>query len=292
MIAGTGDTTVIGSGSDSIQAGSGNEIIQSNGGSITLQIDGAIGNDTLISNGGSINLSFGTGVDSPAFSAFADYDSSNQGDLILSGEGGQLVIEGGLTGTLGTVNFADSGSVSVQQLVQSEGSDETITGATGNLEFNVDTAAVVEGGTAGPGPVTVSAWGNNDTVFGAGSGQIDVTGSNTVVYDDFLVGSSSTTATGANDTVQASNTGDNVLVTGANAVAMGGGSNDTLTATGSNDTLIAGIGNDVFGINASTVIENPFGRGVDTHQFVNQLYRTDRHQCAHSGRLRKPGRYR
>jgi Ca2+-binding RTX toxin-like protein len=264
MIAGTGDTTVIGSGSDSIQAGSGNELIQSNGGSITLQIDGAIGNDTVISNGGTVNLSFGTGVDSPAFTAFVEYDSSNRANLVLSGEGGQLVIEGGLTGTLGTINFADSGSMSVQQLVQSAGGDETLTGATGSLVFNVDTAAVVEGGTGGTGAVTVSAWGNNDTVFGGNSGQIDVTGSNTIVYDDFTVASSSTTATGANDTVQASQFGDNILISGANAVAIGGASNDTLMATGTNDTLVAGLGNDVFGINASTVIENPFGRGIDT----------------------------
>jgi trimeric autotransporter adhesin len=264
MIAGTGDTTVIGSGNDSVQAGSGNELIQSNSGSITLQVDGAIGNDTVISNGGTVNLSFGTGVDSPAFTASAGIDSSNLVDLILSGEGGQLIIEGGLTGTLGAINFADSGSMSVQQLVQSEGSDETLAGATGNLVFNVDSAGVVEGGTGGSGPVTVSAWGNNDTVFGASSGQIDVVGSGTLVYDNFTSSSSSTTATGANDTVQASNSGDNILISGANAVAMGGGSNDTLTATGSNDTLVAGLGNDVFGINASTVIENQFGRGTDT----------------------------
>jgi len=264
MIAGTGDTTVIGSGSDSIQAGSGNAFVQSDGGSITLQIDGPIGNDTVISNGGTVNLSFGIGMDSSAFTAFAEYDSSNHANLVLSGKGGQLVIEGALAGTLGTINFADSGSMSVQQLVQSDGSDETLAGATGNLVFNVDTAAVVAGGAAGPGAVTVSAWGNDDTVFGGSSGQINVMGSGTIVYDDFTYASSSTTATGANDTVQAGNNGDNILISGANAVAIGGQSNDTLTATGTNDTLVAGLGDDVFGINASTVIENPFARGIDT----------------------------
>jgi Ca2+-binding RTX toxin-like protein len=290
LVAGTGDDTVYSTGNDTVIAGSGTDYLVGSG-SETYVFNAGTGNVYISAGtGGSDTLQFGSGVSSSDLTVTADLTSSGTAVLEIAGDD-SIAIEGGLTGSVAAVDFADSGSMTLAQLVTQDGTSQTVSGANGTLKFDVESAESIGSGT---GMDTVSAWGDHDTITGgllpsliasegasnqisggsgtdtilaagdfdtitagAGSDRITATGQSQRIFGG--AGRDTITASGTGDTITAGTGGDQISVTGAQDLIRGSAYSDTITAAGHADTIVAGGGAETFVIqDSSTVIADEY----------------------------------
>jgi Ca2+-binding RTX toxin-like protein len=267
LISGTANDTLIGVGADTLVAGSGNDLMQANGGSVNFEFNPGFGNDTLIANGGTVNVLFGSGILATDFTGAVTFDSSGNSYLNLSGDGGSILIEGGLTGALTGAAYVDPSAIPLATLlVDTFGGDQTIAGGSANFILNLGNSETVAPANSGD---TVSSWGNNVTITG-GSLEDDIYSTGTSA----LIGSGGfdkIDATGNDDTIDGGTYGgDAITVSGANSVVnIGSSLNDdattTVTAAGTNDTVVAASGtvnSNITVDNSSTVIQVASGAGI------------------------------
>jgi Ca2+-binding RTX toxin-like protein len=264
LVSATANDTLVGVGSDTLVAGTGNDVLQANSGSVNIDVNAGFGNDSIFSLGGTENLSFGTGIAPTDFVANVEFDAQLNSYLVLSGDGGSVQIEGALTGSLGTVNFADYGAVPVATLLSDVlGGDQTIAYGASNLFVSLGNNESVA---AAQGSDTVSSWGNSVTVTSASSnslGHIYSTGTNASITS--VGGTDTINSTGAGASIKGGTLADQITVSGANSIVTSGAGNDVITASGNSDTLVGGTGNSTYYVqNASTVIQVASGGGIDT----------------------------
>ena len=268
LVSATADDTMIGVGSDTLVAGTGNEAMQSNGGSIDVEINAGFGNDTVIYNGGTTNLLLGSGINVTDFIGSIGFDSLGNSSLVLSGDGGSIAIEGGLTGDLVSAAYADPSAIPLATLLTDAfGGDQTVASGSANFLLNLGNAESISAGTADD---TISSWGNNVSLTGALFNQIFSTGSAALISSS---GFDSIVATGNFDTVGGGQYGgDTIVLTGGNSIAsvgsnFDGNSTTSVTASGANDTVNAASGTvaSIVTVNsASTVINVSTGAGAMT----------------------------
>ncbi|MBV8209158.1 MAG: DUF2974 domain-containing protein [Burkholderiaceae bacterium] len=284
LIAGSGNSTLIGYGSDTLQTGSGNELLQNDGGNLSIVVNANYAGDTIAfgaGDSGTNSLQFASGIAPTDFSVSATVDSTNTPYLVLSSATGTLYVADGLTGGIGSISFADAPAIGLQQLIQQTNSGpQVITEIGGNLNFSGDNGAAVSAGIFGND--TISAWGNNDTltstiygtviyaggnsasvVGGAGSDTITAAGAN----DTVLAGSGSVsiTAAAANDSIQAGAGSDTIIVNGSGDTVVAGTGNDSIVVNGSADSIVAGSGSDTIVVNGSN---DTIAGGSGTGTFV------------------------
>jgi trimeric autotransporter adhesin len=231
LVAGTGnDTLVIGAAgnSDVLVAGSGSDVLEDqSAGQDTLEFNSGFGNSEVSITGKNDVIQFGAGISqsSLTFSAVAGSGGS-PGSLVISGDGGSITVQGGLTpGALSGIGFANGSMYTLEQLLAPSG-DLTVAGANGNL---IISSTPDDSITAGSGKDTVIASGNGDTLQAAGPG--------TLIY-----------AAGNNDQVTGGSGADSLIADGTGDTLTGGSGADTLIADG-NDTLVAGTGNEALVLN-------------------------------------------
>ena len=255
LISGSANDSLVGIGNDTLVAGTGNDLLQANSGSVNFEFNPGFGSDTIIANGGTANLLLGSGILATDFTASVNLDGFGNSYLNLTGDGGSIAIEGGLTGALTSAAYVDPSSIPLQTLLTDVfGGDQTIASGSDNFIVNV---ANNESVAAGDFNDTISSWGNNVTITGGSFGYGDSiysVGSDASISS--VYGNDSINATGANDSIIGGTYGDHITVAGANDVVTSSSGIDSVTASGSNDTLIASSGINRFYVNnASTVIE-------------------------------------
>jgi Ca2+-binding RTX toxin-like protein len=185
------------------------------------------------------NLEFGTGISPSALGITEVADGSNAALQITDGTSTFLdqvslfPVEDPLSepiAGINTMSFADSGSLTLAQLIaQAHATSATVvTAGSGEVDFSVGNGATVAGGSGSPD--VISAWGNNDTLTGGTS--------NSRIY-----------AGGNNDVVYA-----------------GSGNHVSILAPGTADTLSGGPGSATFYISgASDVVAQPTANaGLDS----------------------------
>jgi trimeric autotransporter adhesin len=260
LVSTTGNDSLLGSGNDTLIAGTGNDVLQTNGGSVNVEINAGFGNDTLLANGGTANLLLGADLLATDFTGSVTFDASGNSYLNLTGDGGSMAIEDGLTGVLASAAYADPSSIPLPTLMTDAfGSDQTFTSGSSSFFVNVDNNASITTTNSGD---SVSSWGNAVTINGGQLGnQVYSAGASALINS---AGYDAITATGNNDTVNGGTYGaDNITLSGANSVATAGaaiyGNTATaITAAGTNDTIVSNSGSveSVITVNsASTVIE-------------------------------------
>ncbi len=204
VVAGTGDDTLLGTGNDTLVAGSGNDDLVGDSGPQTYSFGSDFGDDEIFNPGAGSTLEFSSGVSTSDLTVTAALTDFGGAALEIDGNGGAVLVDGAPGSVISNVNFADSGPMSLAQLVAADGVGQTLAGANGDLIFDVDNGHSIIGGL---GSDTISAWGDTDTLT-AGSG------------------------------------GDVIYARGANDLVQGGSGNDLLVAGGVGDTLIGGTGRD------------------------------------------------
>jgi trimeric autotransporter adhesin len=272
LVSATGTDSLVGIGSDTLVAGAGNDLLQSDGGSINVEFNAGFGNDTVISEGGTVNLLLGTGILATDFTGSVSFDSLGNSYLNLTGDGGSISIENGLTGNLASAAYADPSSIPLSALLTDTfGGDQTVAASNGNLILNL---ANNESLTAGALEDTISSWGNSVTLTGGSSGYaevIDANGSAASIVSGY--GNDSITATGANDTISGgTSAADHISVKGANALVTTTSQSDSITASGNNDTLNATSGNSRFYINNTSTVIQLTGSALDDIVFASVSY--------------------
>jgi Ca2+-binding RTX toxin-like protein len=265
LVAGTGDDTLVGTGNDTLVAGPGNDLLQTDGGSVTFDIAATSGDEAIHAVGGMENVDLGTTLGPTSLAGGVSFDAQGNSYLVLTDPSGTNVsIEGAFTGSLGTLTFADSGSVSEATLLNDVfGGDTIATFGSNNLIIGVENGDSL---TAGYYFDTISSWGNNSTINAGSAYRGDViysTGASASITSH--TGADIITATGNNDSLKGGTYGDYITVSGANSVVTGSTGADSLTASGTNDTLNGGSGNTTFYVNnASTVVDDDSSVAADT----------------------------
>jgi Ca2+-binding RTX toxin-like protein len=268
IVSQTGDDSLIGMGNDTLVAGTGDDSMEADGGSVTLVFNAGFGSDTIHSGGGTENLVFGTGMVPADFSASLAADSAGNVYVEFTGDGGDLAVEGALTGgNVGAIAFADSGQVSLDTLLTGALGADQVVPDSNNPENNlIVTVGNGESVTAGQYNDTLSSWGSNDTLAGGTNSNGDLiysAGAAASIYSG--TGNDTITAAGNDATVTGGSRGDRIAVSGANSLVTSTTGADSITASGTQDTLVGGAGNSTFYVNdASTVIEVAAGSGVDS----------------------------
>jgi len=273
--AGDGDATLLGgAGDDTLIAGTGTDVLDGGAGNNTYVFNNDSGQSEIVQSGGLVALQFGAGIATADLGVTATLGANGSAALEIDGANGSLVVDGGLTGRVGTVSFADGGSISLTQLMRQAGAESTIVeAASGNLVFSVEDGRQLIGG---GGQDTISAWGDNDTlVAGAGVSTLFGAGSN----DTFVVSHSADVVIaqprqGATIESSVSYTlADNVktlVLTGSDDVVGTANSlNDvTVVANSGSDTLVGGTGSGklVGGAGSDTFMLNS---GMGTYTAVN-----------------------
>ncbi len=275
LIAGTGsDTLYGGTGTDVLQgnsgatlfiAGGGNETIIGGTGSNTYEFDAGFGNVELKNVQAGDTFNFGTGISAADLTVGATTGSDGSPALLIqTSDGGQLVIDGGMAGAVGTFNFADSGPMTVDQLLaQSNYAESTVVGANGDSSiFGGNGNSILTGGT---GNNTFFVQGSDNTIYVTNSSDVInaqpnsvnntvVAGVNFALQDNVQ----NLTLTGTDNLTAAGNAQDN-------AITANGG-DDTLSGGGGNDTLIGGTGQDTFvmgyGMGHDTVVDSSSAGGI------------------------------
>jgi Ca2+-binding RTX toxin-like protein len=261
LIGGTGnDSLVAGSGDDLLTAGSASDTLVAGSGSATLQ--GGSGADTYLFNAGfgqaeiepssaGGTIQFGAGVAPSDLTVGLTTDSYSNPALLIQDGGSSITVAGGLTGSVGTFDFAGGTQLTLGGLLAAATvTPATIAGASGNAIL--DNAAGVSL-SAGSGQDTIVATGASDTLT-AGNGSQYLSGTGTA---DSLVGgygNDTLVAAGSADTVVAGNGNQQLYGLGESDVLGGGIGADTLYGGAGNDTLIAGSGD----------TEMHGGNGIDT----------------------------
>jgi len=268
LVSGTANDSLVGTGSDTLVAGTGNDVMQGNGGSVNFELNAGFGNDSVQSLGGTENLLLGSGILVTDFSGAVGFDAAGNSYLDLSGDGGTIAIEGGLTGALASAQYVGSSAIPLLTLITDAlGGDQTVAAASGsNFIVNLANNESVSSINAGD---SISSWGTGDTINGSSlythvystgaSAQINSAGYNVI------------NAAGTNDTVHGgSYGGDAITLSGGNSLAsvgaaLNGNATTSITASGANDTVVAGSGSvaSVITVNdASTVIQVAAGAGT------------------------------
>jgi len=293
--AGDGDATLLGgAGDDTLIAGTGFDVLDGGAGNNTYVLNSGSGQSEIVQGTGGVNLQFGTGISVGDLGVTATLGSNGGAALEIDGANGSLVVDGGLTGRLGSVSFADSGSISLTQLMRQAGAESTVVQtATGNLVFSVEDGQQLIGG---DGQDTISAWGDNDTLV-AGSGVTTLFGAG--LNDTFVVSHSAdvviaqpgqgATINSSASYVLADNvktlvlTGSDDLVGTANSLdgvtVIANSGNDTLVGGSGSGKLVGGSGSDTFMLNSGmgtyTAVNNStlgavaqLGAGVDLNSVV------------------------
>lgn len=287
LVAGSGDDTLWGIGNDTLESGEGDDHFDANSGNETYLFNPDFGADQITQSSGTANLEFAPGIEASDLTVTAGFATTGQAALEIddddSSDGGSLLVVGGLTGAIGnSITFEDPSTLTLNQLIAQDGQDETLSGVTGNLVFNIDDNAAIS---AGPSADTVSAWGNDDTIgvtafddagvtiYAAGNGS-QVTGGSgqdtlTAAGEQDSItsgsGNNQLIASGANDLLEATSGNDTLTATGSADSLVGGSGEDTLIAQGTNDTLVGGSGNDTFIVDdSSTTIQVLGGGGTDS----------------------------
>ena len=287
LVAGSGDDTLWGIGNDTLESGEGDDHFDANSGNETYLFNPDFGADQITQSSGTANLEFAPGIEASDLTVTAGFATTGQAALEIddddSSDGGSLLVVGGLTGAIGnSITFEDPSTLTLNQLIAQDGQDETLSGVTGNLVFNIDDNAAIS---AGPSADTVSAWGNDDTIgvtafddagvtiYAAGNGS-QVTGGSgqdtlTAAGEQDSItsgsGNNQLIASGANALLEATSGNDTLTATGSADSLVGGSGEDTLIAQGTNDTLVGGSGNDTFIVDdSSTTIQVPGGGGTDS----------------------------
>ena len=257
LVSGTANDTMIGIGSDTLVAGSGNDGLQVNSGSVDFQFNEGFGNDTVIANGGTANILLGSGILATDFSGSIVADLS--GNLLLSGDGGSILLSGALTGALSGASNVGGVSIALPTfLTDVLGGDQTVTNSSGGSD-------IVSLGTAESVALTqanglISSWGANASLSGT-SGSIYSAGASAIIISG---GVDRINAVGANAAV-IGGVSDQVTLSGANSLAVIG--NGTfITVNGAQDTVTAASGvNSTITVNdASAVIQVAAGTGTTT----------------------------
>ncbi|MDO8262337.1 MAG: putative Ig domain-containing protein [Gallionella sp.] len=250
LIAGTGTNTLYGgSGTDTLQggsgsntfvAGSGNERIIGGSGHNTYRFNSGFGNVELINARSADTFEFDCDINLNNLTFTAGFGSNGSAALvILSDNGGRLVIDGGLDGSIGGYVFLDPVTMSLDEmLVQGDSIPVTVAGADGNLIFSAAGNETLVGGT---GNDIIYGWGGNDTLI-AGSG---------------------------NQTLYAK-TGNNTVIGGAgNNTLVAGSGNDTLISGAGIETLVGGTGNATFVVNNTADIVRAQSTGSNTNTVMS-----------------------
>jgi Ca2+-binding RTX toxin-like protein len=214
LTAGSGrDTLMAGSGNDTLVAGSGTDLLEGGTGTSTYLFDSGWGAAEVQPGTGSGTIEFGAGITPSDLTVGLTTDSNGDPALLIGDGSGSITVEGGLTGSVGTFDFADGTQVSLVGLFgATSAASESLVGASGNATFETSSGVSLSGGS---GQDTIFAWGNNDTLS-AGSGGAAVFAEGT---DDLVTGSSAS---------------------------------DTLAAGAAGTTLIGGTGNEVFEVSDPT----------------------------------------
>ena len=213
------------------------------------------------------NVDFGSGIDPTDFTGGVDMDSEGNNYLVLGGDGGEVSLENAFTGALGSMTFADSGSISTQQLmVDALGTDQVYTAGESGDYFVVG----VQGDdslSTGNYDDTVSSWGDSTTITGAAYAGYG---------DDIYSGGASATSQAARATTPSWGRAREIRSRRAPGSCRPPYPAPTRwsprersrirsLASGSDDTLIGSHGNTTFVVNdPTTVIQVPAGEGVDT----------------------------
>jgi Ca2+-binding RTX toxin-like protein len=219
------DSLVAQSNSDTLVAGTGNDTLVAGGGTDTFVFNAGFGHDQVVGVQNGEVVQFGPGIteSSLTFTALAGTGGAAP-SFVIAGGGGSITVQGGLVpGAISSLNFSDSTSYTVPQVVAPAGR-ATVTGATGNLILSPSNSDSVTGGT---GQDTVVAWGSNDTLTAGAGG--------TVIY-----------AGGADDIVTGASGSDNLDAIGSANTLIGGSGNETFVV-GTASTVIqvsAGVGHD------------------------------------------------
>lgn len=267
LIAGTGNDTLYGgSGTDLLQgnnkiysqtmfvAGSGNETIIGGGGSNSYEFDAGFGKVELQNIQSNDTFRFGKGISVSDLTLSATIGSDgNPALLVHYSGGGQIIVDGGLDGTISQFVF-DNGVLSLDQLMaQSSTTPVTVADAKRNLIFSANGNETLVGGA---GIDSIYAWNGNDTFIVNNSADVvhahlqGNTIESSVSYSlaNNAQAVQNLTFTGAADLAAIGNSLDNVITANSG--------NDTLIGGAGNDTLIGGAGLDTFGMGA--------GMGLDT----------------------------
>jgi Ca2+-binding RTX toxin-like protein len=267
LVAGSANETLIGTGNDTLIAGTGNDILQANGGSVDIQINAGFGNDTVYPNGGTENLLLGSNILATDLSGAVTFDSNGNGYLSLSGDGGSIAIEHGLTGALVGAQYVGGSSIPLLTLLTDAlGGDQTVTSGSANFIVKLGNSESVNSINSGD---IVSAWGTGDTINGISLfNQVYSTGASALINS---AGYDVINATGNNDTVHGgSYGGDSITLSGGNSLAsvglaLNGNALTSITVSGTNDTVVSGylsVASNITVNDASTVIQVAAGAGA------------------------------
>jgi Ca2+-binding RTX toxin-like protein len=241
------DTLLGGGGNDTLRGGLGNDHLQGDAGNNLL--DGGLGDDTLLGGPGNDRFVFGTGygtdliVDGGGnntllFSSgitreslvFRDVSSVNGQRFLMVGHGDDaILIENGLTGTIGRFEFSDGSSMSLADALKGMGGLTLFAADNGGRLYGSDSADELYSAAGGS---LIEAQGGDDHVYGGagddtlwgGTGNDELRGA---AGDDELDG-------GAGDDSLPGGDGQDWL--------RGGDGDDFLSGGGGNDTLEGGAG--------------------------------------------------
>ncbi|MES2356088.1 MAG: hypothetical protein V4568_17125 [Pseudomonadota bacterium] len=226
MFAGDGDNALLGgSGNDTLVAGSGEQYLDGGAGTNTYIFDGNQSDVFIAQKTGSEILRFGPGITASDLQLTATMNAGSV-QLQINAGSGTITVDGGLSGMISGIEFANGSSLSLSQLMaQANAASNSVSGTNGDLVFGAN------------GDETLTGSAGDDTIVSASNGNTLIAGS-------------------GND--QLHSYGDNDVLIGGSGTAL-------LTANGSNATLIGGTGNDTFVVhNADTIIQEAPNQGNNT----------------------------
>ena len=213
LIAGSGsDTLVAGTGADTLVAGVGTDVLQGQGGD-TFELDSGFGSSKIVTGSGVSTVQFGAGISATDLTLGLAIGTDGNPALVIQDGGGAATIDGGLTGSIGSFDFADGSNLTLAQLLSAAHvSAATVPGAHGNVLLNGAAGATLQGDAT------------NDTLFGGGAGDsLEAGTGNQQLYGiqsgDLLVG-------GSGDDTLYGGTGNETLVGGSGNTVMYGGAGD------------------------------------------------------------------
>ncbi|MHB8562383.1 MAG: beta strand repeat-containing protein [Acidiferrobacteraceae bacterium] len=220
------DTLLGGSGNDTLVAGAGDNVLNGGSGVNTYILNLGDGASRITQTTGSDLLQFGANITPADLTVSATLDQGVSALVIQYDSNASVTIDGGLSGMMGTAQFADGTILSLDQLMsQANARPANVLGPSGDFLF------------AGSGNTALAGGTGNDTLYGWGP----------------------------NDSLTAGTGNDQLFGEDAVALLQGGAGNDTLTALAANDTLTGGTGNTQFVIHDATdVVTDPFTSGTNT----------------------------
>jgi len=242
LVAGSGsDTLVGGSGNDTLVAGSGTDLLEGGSGSATYTFDSGFGQAEIKPGSGSGVIQFGTGISPTDLTVGLTADSSGNAALLIQDGGSSITVDGGLTGSIGSFDFAGGTQLSLEGLLaQASVTPGSIAGSSGSALLDTSTASSL----SGSGNETILGVGASDTLVG-GIGDEYLLGAGSAASINGGVGADTLVGAGAQDTVVAGNGNQQLYALGTGDVLSGGIGNDTLYGGAGADTLISGSGNTV-----------------------------------------------